>query len=68
MNYEALFAETVLMRGHQAIRSTLLGLAAAIDCYGGGVVAKPEELTARQPVAPIDFTKDLQAVAANALV
>ena len=39
---------------------TLRGIDAAIDCYGGGVVAKPEELTARQPVAPIDFTKDLQ--------
>jgi carboxymethylenebutenolidase len=39
---------------------TVRGLDAAIDCYGGGVVAKPEELTARQPVAPIDFTKDLQ--------
>ena len=39
---------------------TLRGLDAAIDCYGGGVVAKPEELTARQPVAPIDYTKDLQ--------
>ena len=39
---------------------TLRGLDAAIDCYGGGVVAKPEELTVRQPVAPIDFTKDLQ--------
>lgn len=39
---------------------TLSGIDAAIDCYGGGVVAKPEELTARQPVAPIDFTKDLQ--------
>ena len=39
---------------------TVRGLDAAIDCYGGGVVAKPEELTARQPVAPIDYTKDLQ--------
>jgi len=39
---------------------TLSGIDAAIDCYGGGVVAKPEELTARQPVAPIDFTGDLQ--------
>jgi carboxymethylenebutenolidase len=38
---------------------TLRGLDAAIDCYGGGVVAKPEELTARQPVAPVDFTKSL---------
>lgn len=39
---------------------TLRGVDAAIDCYGGGVVAKPEELTPRQPVAPIDFTKDLR--------
>ena len=39
---------------------TLRGIDAAIDCYGGGVVAKPEELTPRQPVAPIDFTEDLQ--------
>ena len=38
---------------------TLRGLDAAIVCYGGGVVAKPEELTSHQPVAPIDFTKDL---------
>src|SRR3989442_1500077 len=39
---------------------TLRGIDAAIDCYGGGVVAKPEELTPRQPVAPIEFTKNLQ--------
>ena len=39
---------------------TLSGLNAAVDCYGGGVVAKIEELTPRQPTAPIDFTKDLQ--------
>src|SRR5215813_918068 len=39
---------------------TLRGIDAAIDCYGGGVVAKPEELTMRQPVAPIDYTKDLR--------
>ena len=31
---------------------TLRGIDAAIDCYGGGVVAKPEDLTARQPTAP----------------
>src|SRR5438046_2663650 len=40
---------------------TLRGIDAAIDCYGGGVVAKPEELTARQPVAPIEPTKDLKS-------
>jgi carboxymethylenebutenolidase len=32
---------------------------AAVDCYGGNVVAKPEDLTERQPVAPIDMTKNL---------
>jgi carboxymethylenebutenolidase len=39
---------------------TVRGIDAAVDCYGGGVVAKPEELTPRQPVAPIEFTRDLQ--------
>jgi carboxymethylenebutenolidase len=39
---------------------TLRGVDAVVSCYGGGVAAKPEELTPRQPVAPIDFTKDLQ--------
>ena len=40
---------------------TVRGIDAAIDCYGGGVVAKPEELTPRQPVAPIEFTRNLQS-------
>ena len=39
---------------------TLRGIDAVIACYGGGVVAKPEELSPRQPVSPIDLTKDLQ--------
>jgi len=39
---------------------TLRGIDAVIACYGGGVVAKPEELTPRQPVAPIDLTEGLQ--------
>ncbi|MCL2669898.1 MAG: dienelactone hydrolase family protein [Syntrophaceae bacterium] len=38
---------------------TLPGIDAAVDCFGGGVVMRPEELTERQPKAPIDFTKDL---------
>ena len=38
---------------------TLPGIDAAIDCYGGGVVARPEELNQRQPVAPIEYTKNL---------
>ncbi len=32
---------------------------AAVDCYGGRVVAGPDELTAAQPVAPIDLTPGL---------
>jgi len=32
---------------------------AAVDCYGGRVVVGPEALTPRQPVAPIDMTKDM---------
>ena len=39
---------------------TLRGIDAVVCCYPGGTVAKPEEITPRQPVAPIDFTKDLQ--------
>jgi carboxymethylenebutenolidase len=38
---------------------TLPGIDAVIDCYGGGVVAPPEELSERQPVAPIEYTKNL---------
>jgi carboxymethylenebutenolidase len=37
----------------------LSGIDAAVDCYGGGVTAPPEEVTERQPVAPIDFTETL---------
>ena len=32
---------------------------AAIDCWGGRVVMAPAELTPKQPVAPIDYTRDL---------
>ena len=48
--------------GRQAYLSacTLKGIDAVVVNYGGGVAAKPEELTPRQPVAPIDLTKDLQ--------
>jgi carboxymethylenebutenolidase len=38
---------------------TIPSLAAAVDCYGGGVVAGPDQLTDRQPMAPIDLTEDL---------
>ncbi len=36
------------------------GFNAAIDCWGGRVVMAPAELNAKQPVAPIDYTKDLK--------
>ena len=32
---------------------------AAVDCYGGRVVADADELTPAQPVAPVDMTPDL---------
>ena len=35
------------------------GFDAAVDCWGGRVVASEDDLTAKQPVAPIDYTKDL---------
>lgn len=35
------------------------GLDAAVDCWGGGVVAPKEKLTPAQPVAPIDYTEKL---------
>ena len=39
---------------------TLPGIDAAIDCYGGGVVDEPAKVSERQPVQPIEYTKDLQ--------
>jgi carboxymethylenebutenolidase len=35
------------------------GVDAAIDCWGGRVVMTKEDLTPKQPLAPIDLTKDL---------
>jgi carboxymethylenebutenolidase len=46
--------------GRQAyLAACRLPLDAAVDCYGGRVVAGPDELSDRQPVAPIDLTPDL---------
>ncbi|MGH3344317.1 MAG: dienelactone hydrolase family protein [Carbonactinosporaceae bacterium] len=48
--------------GRQAyIVACRLPIDAAIDCYGGRVAARPEDLSPRQPVAPIDMTPDLGA-------
>lgn len=35
------------------------GFDALVDCWGGRVVMAKEELTAKQPVAPVDYTADL---------
>lgn len=37
-----------------------LDVDAAVDCYGGRVVASPEELSPEHPVAPIDLTPKLR--------
>src|ERR1039457_3369393 len=37
-----------------------LDVDAAVVCYGGGVVATPDQLTPERPVAVIDMTKDLR--------
>jgi carboxymethylenebutenolidase len=47
--------------GRQAyIAACSLPFDAAVDCYGGRVVAVPEELTPAQPVAAIDMTPNLR--------
>ncbi len=35
------------------------GFNAVVDCWGGRVVMAKEELTPKQPVSPVDYTKDL---------
>jgi carboxymethylenebutenolidase len=37
------------------------GFDAVIDMWGGGVVAAPEEATPARPVAPIEYTEQLDA-------
>jgi carboxymethylenebutenolidase len=37
------------------------GIDAAVDCWGGRVIVKPEELTERQPRPVIDMTPDMKA-------
>jgi carboxymethylenebutenolidase len=36
------------------------GFNAAIDCWGGRVVISTAALTTKQPIVPLDYTKDLQ--------
>lgn len=39
---------------------TVDGVDAAVDCWGGGVVCPPENLTPSRPVAPIDYAEQIQ--------
>ena len=41
------------------VASNIPSLDAAVDCYGGRVVAAPADLNERQPTAPIDMTEGL---------
>ncbi len=38
---------------------TIDGFDAAVDCWGGGVVAAPEDATPAKPVAPIEYAEKL---------
>jgi carboxymethylenebutenolidase len=47
--------------GRQAyVVACSLDIDAAVDCYGGRVVATPEDLTPARPISPIDRTPDLR--------
>jgi carboxymethylenebutenolidase len=47
--------------GRQAfLAACALPVDAAVDCYGGGVVASAEQLRPERPVAPIALTQDLR--------
>ena len=39
---------------------TLEGIDAAVDCWGGGVIMKKEDLTPSRPASPIDFVDGLK--------
>jgi carboxymethylenebutenolidase len=44
---------------HTWLAACTLPIDAAVDCYGGGVVMPPENLTPAMPVAPIDLAADM---------
>ncbi len=47
--------------GRQAfLAACTLAVDAAVDCYGGGVVASADQLTPERPVAPIALAQDLR--------
>ncbi len=39
--------------------TTLDGIDAAVDCWGGSVVCRPEDLSPARPVQPLDYTEKL---------
>jgi carboxymethylenebutenolidase len=43
------------------VASRVQGFDAVVDLWGGGVVMAPDQLTPARPVAPIDYTADLNA-------
>ena len=47
--------------GRQAyLAACQLDIDAAVDCYGGGVVMTPDQLSPERPVAPIDLTPEMR--------
>ncbi|MEZ4636368.1 MAG: dienelactone hydrolase family protein [Caldilineaceae bacterium] len=48
---------------HAMLAASLVpdGFDAVVDCWGGGVVMAQSDLTDKRPVAPIDYTAQLQA-------
>jgi carboxymethylenebutenolidase len=48
--------------GRQAyLAACLLPIDAAVDCYGGGVVMTPDQLSPARPTSPIDLTEQMNA-------
>jgi carboxymethylenebutenolidase len=48
--------------GRQAyLAACLLEVDAAVDCYGGGVVMTPDQLSEARPTSPIDLTPQMRA-------
>jgi carboxymethylenebutenolidase len=43
------------------VASRVRGFAAVVDLWGGGVIMSSDQLSPARPVAPIDYTKDLDA-------
>ena len=48
--------------GRQAFLASCLldGFDAVVDCWGGGVVMRPEDLSEKRPVSPLDYTANLK--------